>query len=69
MLTLDGTSLTIADVVLVATGNAPVGIAPGAVISIQQSRRVVEQLAAGEDAVYAVNTGVGLLADVRVPPE
>ena len=69
MLTLDGTSLTIGDVVLVSTGHTPVEIAPGAVISMQQSRRVVEQLAAGDDAVYAVNTGVGLLADVRVPPE
>src|SRR5438552_14476196 len=69
MLTLDGTSLTIADVVLVSTGNAPVEIASGAVLSMQRSRLVVEQVAAGDDAVYAVNTGVGLLADVRVPPE
>jgi len=28
----------------------------------------VERLAAGDDPVYAVNTGVGLLADRRVPP-
>ena len=30
---------------------------------------MVERLAAGDAPVYAVNTGVGLLADVRVPPE
>jgi histidine ammonia-lyase len=29
---------------------------------------VVERLAAGDEPVYGVNTGVGLLADVRVPP-
>ncbi len=29
---------------------------------------VVERLATGDAPVYAVNTGVGLLADVRVPP-
>ena len=69
MLTLDGTSLTIGDVVLASLGNASVEIAPAAGLSMQRSRAVVEQLAAGEDAVYAVNTGVGLLADVRVPLE
>ncbi len=36
---------------------------------MQRSRAVVERLAAGDAPVYAVNTGVGLLADVRVPPE
>src|SRR5581483_8057771 len=33
------------------------------------SRNVVEQLAAGDAPIYAVNTGVGLLANVRIPPE
>ena len=33
---------------------------------MRRSRAVVERLAAGDDPVYAVNTGVGLLADVRV---
>ena len=36
---------------------------------MQKSRAVVERLASGDAPVYAVNTGVGLLADVRVPPE
>jgi histidine ammonia-lyase len=31
------------------------------------SRAVVEGLAAGDAPIYAVNTGVGLLADVRIP--
>ena len=29
----------------------------------------MERLAAGDEPVYAVNTGVGLLADVRIPPD
>ena len=36
---------------------------------MQRSRGVVEKLAAGDAPVYAVNTGVGLLADIRVPAE
>jgi histidine ammonia-lyase len=36
---------------------------------MERSRRVVEDLAAGDTAVYGVNTGVGLLADVRIAPE
>ena len=36
---------------------------------MQRSRAVVERLASGEAPIYAVNTGVGLLADVRVPPD
>jgi len=31
---------------------------------MERSRAVVERLAAGDDAIYGVNTGVGLLADV-----
>ncbi|MBL0157378.1 MAG: aromatic amino acid lyase [Bryobacterales bacterium] len=30
---------------------------------------MVERLAAGEAPAYAINTGVGLLADTRVPAE
>jgi hypothetical protein len=33
---------------------------------MERSRAVVERLAAGDAAVYGVNTGVGLLADVRI---
>ena len=66
MLTLDGTGLTIHDVCLVAIQNAPVAIASTAIAAMQRSRAIVERLASGDAPVYAVNTGVGLLADVRV---
>src|SRR5438034_7263251 len=67
MTLLDGEALTIAQVSAIARANEPVGLAAHAMDAMRRSRSVVERLAAGEDPVYAVNTGVGLLADVRVP--
>src|ERR1700732_341209 len=69
MIALDGSSLTIEDVERVAIAGAPVHISKAACERMERSRAVVERLASGEAPVYAVNTGVGLLADVRVPPE
>ncbi len=69
MVLLDGGSLTVVDVVSVATGGDTAALSPEAIKKMLRSRAVVEKLAAGESPVYGVNTGVGLLADVRVPPE
>jgi len=68
MVVLDGDHLSIEDVISVATGSGTVSLAPQSIEKMLRSRVVVERLAAGEAAVYGVNTGVGLLADVRVPP-
>ena len=68
MITLDGSSLTIEEVEIVAKSGAPVRIAGHACERMEHSRAVVERLAAGDAPVYAVNTGVGLLADVRIAP-
>ncbi len=69
MVLLDGEHLTQEQVLAVAARNEVVEIAPEAVGKIARSRAVVERLAAGDAPVYAVNTGVGQLAGVRVPPE
>lgn len=69
MILLDGEALTLAQVGEIARGAKQVGIAPSAMEAMRRSRAVVEKLAAGDDPVYAVNTGVGLLADVRIPFE
>jgi histidine ammonia-lyase len=69
MVTLDGSRLTFDEVQRVSTADEPVQLAATAIASMQRSRAVVERLASGDAPVYAVNTGVGLLADVRVPPE
>src|SRR5256712_316574 len=67
--TLDGHSLTIADVVAVARHGAPVAIAAAARKGIEASRRVVEEAVTRGDTIYGVNTGFGKLAHVRIPPD
>lgn len=64
---LDGKSLTVAATVAAARGGEPVSLAPPAIQTMNRSRELIERLAAGDDPIYAVNTGVGLLADVRIP--
>jgi len=66
---LDGARLTIADVCAVARGRVDVHVSCDAVARMEASRAVIDALAAGDDPIYAVNTGVGLLADVRIPRE
>src|SRR2546429_5450019 len=67
--TLDGHSLSIADVVAVARHAAPVAIAPQALASVGASRRAVESAVARGDTIYGVNTGFGKLAHVRIKPD
>jgi len=69
MVSLDGSRLTFDEFHRVARLDEPIQIAPAALPAMLHSRAVVEKLASGDDPVYAVNTGVGLLADVRVPPD
>src|SRR5580698_5350892 len=68
MISLDGSRLTFDEFRRVAQLDETVRIDPDALPAMLHSRAVVERLASGDDPVYAVNTGVGLLADVRVPP-
>jgi histidine ammonia-lyase len=67
--TLDGRSLTIADVVAVARHLAPVSLDPAALRAVASSRRAVENAAAAGKTMYGVNTGFGKLAHVRIPPD
>ena len=67
MVTLTGSTLTLEETEAVARAGAPVALAGGARERMTASRAVVERLASGDAPVYAVNTGVGLLADTRVP--
>ena len=64
---LTGRDLTIAEVCSVSRArSAQVTLAPTAVAAMERSRALIDRLAAGDDPIYAVNTGVGLLADQRV---
>src|SRR5271155_3065306 len=69
MISLSGSRLTFDEFQRVCHLDEAVQIDPAALPDMLRSRAVVEKLALGEAPVYAVNTGVGLLADVRVPPE
>src|SRR5258705_1485820 len=68
-ITLDGHSLTIADVVAVARGNAAVALDPESLKAVAASRRAVEAAVSGGQTVYGVNTGFGKLAHVRIPAD
>src|SRR5256714_3307990 len=67
--TLDGKSLTIADVVAVARQRVPVVLDPKAIDAVKRSRQAVEAAIARGDTMYGVNTGFGKLAHIRIPPE
>ena len=69
MVTLDGLNLTVEQVHAVAALDDTAALAPEAIDRMRQSRALVERLAAGDAPVYGVNTGVGLLADVRIPAD
>ena len=66
MIVLDGSSLTIGDVVAVAEHSEPVRISSFAVSRMRASRARVEDAMGGSKPVYALNTGVGLLANIRL---
>src|SRR3984885_594209 len=66
MVNLDGMSLTLEDVVAVAQNAERVRIAPTALLRMQSSRRRVDSAMSGSTPVYALNTGVGLLANIRL---
>jgi histidine ammonia-lyase len=67
-LQLDGNHLTIADTCSIARARtADLTLAPAAYEQMNVSRDLVERLADGDAPIYAVNTGVGLLSDVRIP--
>src|SRR5579863_2290213 len=68
-LQVDGNSLRVQDVSAVARRGTRVEVAEEAVDRMNASRALIDRLAAGEAPIYAVNTGVGLLANVRIPRE
>jgi histidine ammonia-lyase len=66
MILLDGSSLTVEQVVAVANLAEPVQLTDDAVQRMDTSRRRVEEALGGSAPVYALNTGVGLLANIRL---
>src|SRR5579863_336706 len=68
MVSLDGNRLTLSEVKAVAVSGEPVQMVPQARDRMARSRGAVLNLAGGSPPVYAVNTGVGLLANTRLSP-
>ncbi|MBA3270147.1 MAG: aromatic amino acid lyase, partial [Acidobacteria bacterium] len=66
MILLDGHRLTLAQLVAIADDHAEVALAPEARVRVQASRAVVDARAAGDEAVYGINTGFGSFAETRI---
>ena len=63
---VDGSALTVEDVVAVAHGQARVALGPEVARRMETSRSVVVKALSGGAPVYGVNTGFGALADTPV---
>jgi histidine ammonia-lyase len=66
MVQLRGDSLTSSEVIRIARNGERVSIAEASLNRMKASRAKVDQALHGDKAVYALNTGVGLLANVRL---
>src|SRR5262245_34144376 len=67
MISLDGNSLTLEQLVAIAHDNAPVAISSEARSRVVASRAVVDEFADHETPTYGINTGFGNFADVKIP--
>ena len=66
---ISGNDLTLEDVRQVVYERRPILLQPQARLAVERSRAVVDDLLANEGVAYAVNTGVGHLADMRISPQ
>src|SRR5579864_7387109 len=66
---IDGNSLTFADVREVVYDFRPVLLGADAREAVNRARAVVDDQVANNRVAYAITTGVGKLADVRIPPD
>lgn len=69
MIVLDGESLTLDQLLAIADDFEEVGLSPAARARVEAARAVVEARAAGDTAVYGINTGFGSFAETRIAPE
>lgn len=66
---LDGTKLTVEQIVSVARGGARVELSEQAMAEVRAARDVVLELTNSEHQIYGLNTGLGANKDVRITPE
>ena len=66
MILLNGSDLSLKDLLAIADDGEGVGLAADARARVAASRAVVDAAAAGDAAVYGVNTGFGNFAETRI---
>ncbi|MCL2255267.1 MAG: histidine ammonia-lyase [Firmicutes bacterium] len=66
MISLNGKTLDIKDVVRIARNKAKVDICKKAMQQVKLARKVVDEIAKKDEAVYGINTGFGKFADVSI---
>src|SRR3989475_5775608 len=66
MILLDGSSLSLEQLLNIADGAERVGLTPEARTRVGASREVVERRARGDEPAYGINTGFGSFADVKI---
>lgn len=66
---INGSSLTICNVVDVARNGIEVHLSEDAIVNIQKSRHYVDKLVESEKVVYGITTGFGLLQDTVIAKE
>src|SRR5437588_2065922 len=66
MILLDGSSLSLEQLLNIADGAERVGLTPEARTRVRASREVVERRARGDEPAYGINTGFGSFADVKI---
>jgi histidine ammonia-lyase len=69
MIALDGSSLTIDQLLAIADRGERVALSDAARDRVSASRAVVERRARGVEPAYGINTGFGSFADVKIAPD
>src|SRR3954467_8075311 len=69
MILLDGSSLTIEQLLAIADEGEVVALSDGARQRVRASREVVERRARGDEPAYGINTGFGSFAEVKIPAD
>jgi histidine ammonia-lyase len=66
---LDGRSLTIEDVIAVAAHHERVEVQDAVMARLAKARALVDEMAAGDEPHYGINTGFGALAEKKIPKD
>src|SRR5262249_49438653 len=69
MILLDGSSLTIDQLLAIVDKGEPVALAPHAIARVRTARAVVDRVARGDEPAYGINTGFGSFAEVKIPSD